>query len=116
MEEWMRAYKEINELEKQLVNHGTVLLKFWLHIDKEEQEKRFLERMKNPEKQWKITEEDWRNREKWDLYHQAVDEMLLKTSTVYAPWIVVEGNNKYYARIKVLEQVVLALEKKLGEH
>lgn len=115
MEEWMRAYKEINELEKQLVNHGTVLLKFWLHIDKEEQEKRFLERMKNPEKQWKITEEDWRNRENWDLYHQAVDEMLLKTSTAYAPWIVVEGNNKYYARIKVLEQVVLALKKKLGE-
>ena len=73
------------------------------------------QRQQNPEKQWKITEEDWRNREKWDLYEVAVNEMLLRTSTEYAPWIVVEGNDKYYARIKVLETVVNALERRLKE-
>ena len=79
------------------------------------QERRFKERQQNPEKQWKITEEDWRNREKGDLYEAAVNEMLLRTSTEYAPWIVVEGNDKYYARIKVLETVVNALERRLKE-
>jgi polyphosphate kinase 2 (PPK2 family) len=69
--------------------------------------------MENPDKQWKITEEDWRNRAKWDQYEKAVDEMLLRTSTSYAPWVVVEANDKYYARIKVLETVVNALEKRL---
>ncbi len=91
------------------------MLKFWMQIDKDEQERRFKERQQNPEKQWKITEEDWRNREKWDLYEVAVNEMLLRTSTEYAPWIVVEGNDKYYARIKVLETVVNALERRLKE-
>lgn len=114
-EEWTRAYKEINDMELQLVNHGTVVIKFWMHIDKDEQERRFKERMINPEKQWKITDEDWRNREKWDAYEAAVDEMLLRTSTSYAPWVVVEANSKYYARIKVLETVVDALEKALKE-
>ena len=94
---------------------GRVVLKFWMQIDKDEQERRFKERQQNPEKQWKITEEDWRNREKWDLYEAAVNEMLLRTSTEYAPWIVVEGNDKYYARIKVLETVVNALERRLKE-
>ena len=79
------------------------------------QERRFNERMNTPEKQWKITDEDWRNREKWPQYEIAVDEMILRTSTNYAPWIIVEGNNKYYARIKVLETVVEALEKRLKE-
>lgn len=109
--EWKRAYKEINDMEKDLADHGAVILKFWMQIDKEEQNRRFLNRQENPEKQWKITDEDWRNREKWDEYEKAVNEMLVRTSTEYAPWIVVEGNDKYYARIKVLETVVKTLEK-----
>lgn len=114
-EDWKRAYQEINEMEAHMANSGAVILKFWLHIDKDEQEKRFRERMENPDKQWKITEEDWRNREKWDQYEAAVNEMLVRTSTTYAPWIVVEGNCKYYARVKVLETVVDALEKKIRQ-
>ncbi len=112
-EEWKRAYKEINEMEANLVHAGAIVLKFWMHIDKNEQEKRFRERQENPAKQWKITDEDWRNRAKWDLYEPAVDEMLLRTSTPEAPWIIVEGNSKYYARIKVLETVIHAIEKRL---
>ena len=112
-EEWQRAYKEINQFEENLYNAGAIVLKFWMHIDKDEQERRFKERQGNPAKQWKITEEDWRNREKWDLYEKAVDEMLIRTSTTYAPWIIVEGNDKYYARVKVLKEVVDALEKRL---
>ncbi len=112
-QDWQRAYKEINQMEQQLVNHGAVVLKFWLHIDKEEQAHRFQDRQDNPEKSWKITDEDWRNREKWDLYEKAVDEMLVRTSTADAPWIIVEGNDKLYARIKVLETVVNALEKRM---
>lgn len=112
-EEWMRAYKEINDMEEHLANNGAIVIKFWMQIDKDEQERRFKERMETPEKQWKITGEDWRNREKWDAYEEAVDEMLIRTSTTYAPWIIVEGNNKYYARIKVLETVVKAIEERL---
>lgn len=114
-EEWKRAYKEINDMEKDLCDAGAIVIKFWMHIDKGEQERRFRERQENPEKQWKITEEDWRNREKWDLYEDAVNEMLLRTSTDYAPWVVVEGNDKYYARIKVLKTVVDAIEDRLKE-
>ena len=94
-------------------NDGYVVLKFWMQIDKDEQERRFKERQENAEKQWKITEEDWRNREKWVQYKEAVDEMLIRTSTEYAPWIVVEGNDKYYARIKVIQSVVQAIEEHL---
>lgn len=112
--EWHRAYQEINEMEKQFAQHGAIVLKFWLQIDKDEQERRFKERMENPDKQWKITDEDWRNREKWDAYERAVDEMLVRTSTTYAPWIIVEGNNKYHARIKVLRTVVEAMEARLN--
>lgn len=112
-EEWRRAYREINQMEEDLTSHGVIVLKFWLQIDKDEQERRFRERMDNPQKQWKITDEDWRNREKWDSYVEAVDEMLLKTSTTYAPWTVVEANSKYFARIKILETVVDALKKRL---
>ncbi len=111
-QEWQRAYKEINDMEKDWADAGAVVMKFWMQIDKDEQERRFKARQENPEKQWKITDEDWRNREKWDQYEDAVNEMLLRTSTDYAPWIVVEGNCKYYARIKVLETVVNALEKR----
>lgn len=114
-EEWKQAYQEINEMEDHMANAGAVVLKFWLHIDKDEQERRFLARQENPQKQWKITEEDWRNRGKWDQYEEAVNEMLVRTSTTYAPWIVVEGNCKYYARVKILRTVVDALEAKIRE-
>ncbi len=118
-EEWSRAYTEINDMEKHLANYGAIVLKFWMQIDKDEQERRFKDRQNNPEKSWKITDEDWRNREKWDAYEIAVDEMLIRTSTTYAPWIIVEGNDKYYARIKVLRTVVEAIEshlKKMDDH
>ena len=114
-EDWRRAYQEINEMESHMANFGAVVLKFWLHIDKDEQERRFNERMNDPAKQWKITDEDWRNREKWDAYEAAVNEMLVRTSTTYAPWTIVEGNSKYYARVKVLRTVVEALEEKIKE-
>ena len=114
-EEWQRAYKEINDMEKDLYDAGAIVIKFWMHIDKDEQERRFKERQQNPEKQWKITDEDWRNREKWEQYEDAVNEMLLRTSTDYAPWVVVEGNDKYYARVKVLKTVVDAIEERLKE-
>lgn len=114
-EEWQRAYKEINDMEADLAEADAVVLKFWMQIDKDEQARRFRDRQENPQKQWKITDEDWRNREKWDLYEEAVNEMLIRTSSPYAPWIVVEGNCKYYARIKVLETVVHAIEEKLRE-
>lgn len=112
-EEWQRAYTEINQMEQHIANHGAVILKFWMHIDKDEQLARFKARQENPLKQWKITDEDWRNREKWDLYEKAVNEMLFRTNTDYAPWIIVESNSKQFARIKVLETVVNAIEEKL---
>lgn len=114
-QEWRRAYKEMNDMERDLTDAGAIVLKFWLQIDKDEQERRFKARQENPEKQWKITDEDWRNREKWDQYEEAVNEMLIRTSTSNAPWIVVEGNCKYYARVKVLETVVAAIESRLEE-
>ena len=107
---WRRAYREINEMEQHLVSHGVVILKFWLHIDKDEQLKRFEDRKKDPFKVHKITEDDWRNREKWDEYEEAVDELLMRTHTSHAPWIIVESNHKKYARIKVLQTVTDALE------
>ena len=114
-QEWQRAYKEINAMEHDLASAGAIVLKFWMQIDKDEQERRFRARQENPDKQWKITDEDWRNREKWDQYEEAVNEMLIRTSTPDAPWIVVEGNCKYYARIKVLQTVVDAIEARLKE-
>ncbi|MEW5867672.1 MAG: hypothetical protein AB1894_00225 [Chloroflexota bacterium] len=110
--EWKRAYREINYFERQLVDYGTILFKFWLHIDKEEQLRRFESRSDDRLRSWKLTDEDWRNREKWDLYEEAVNEMLLKTSTITAPWTVVEGNSKLYARTKILRTIVekLSLE------
>ncbi len=114
-DEWQRAYDEINDMEKDLADSGAIVIKFWLQIDKDEQERRFKARESDPNKQYKITDEDWRNRDKWDMYDEAVNEMILKTSTPYAPWVVVEGNNKYYARVKVLETVVNAIEERLKE-
>ena len=112
-EEWKRAYREINEMEEQLIAAGAIVLKFWLHIDQAEQLRRFEERSSVPHKQWKITGEDWRNREQWGQYQLAVEEMIFRTSTTYAPWTIVEGNSKYYARIKVLKTVIEAIEKAL---
>jgi len=110
---WRRAYQEINEMEQHLVNHGVILQKFWLHIDKEEQLQRLNARQNNPEKQHKITPEDWRNYEKRPKYEQAVDEMLARTQNPYAPWIIVESNNKKFARIKVLKTVTDRLDEAL---
>ena len=111
--DWQRAYNEINEFEKELVDGNAVVIKFWVQIDKDTQLARFTDRQNTPEKQWKITDEDWRNREKWDQYEEAVDEMIQKTSTKYAPWIILESNDKKYARIKALKTVIKAIEKKL---
>ena len=113
--DWQRAYNEMNEFERELADWGAVIIKFWVQIDNKTQLERFTDRQNTPEKQWKITEEDWRNREKWDLYEQAVDEMLQKTNTVYAPWYVLESNDKRYARIKALRIVVDAIQKACRE-
>ena len=102
-------------MEKDLADAGAVVLKFWMQIDKKEQEKRFRQRQENPEKQWKITDEDWRNREKWPAYEQAVDEMLQKTSTQKSPWHILPSNDKKFARVKALEIIVDTLEKALEE-
>ncbi|MCL1787501.1 MAG: polyphosphate:AMP phosphotransferase [Defluviitaleaceae bacterium] len=107
---WRRAYQEINEMEQHLANHGTIMLKFWLHIDKDEQLRRFENRQSDPLKQHKITDADWNNRSNWEAYEVAVDEMLARTHTPHAPWIIVESNNKKYARIKVLKTVTDALD------
>jgi len=112
-EEWRRAYKEINEMEKSIVNFGGIVLKFWLHIDKEEQLNRFEAREDKEHKKWKITEEDWRNREKWDDYKVAVDEMLYRTSTSYAPWDIIEFNSKKFGRIKAMKKIIEAFEEKI---
>jgi polyphosphate kinase 2 (PPK2 family) len=112
--EWQRAYREINQFERQLVDFGTIIFKFWVQISAEEQLQRFESRANTPYKSWKLTAEDWRNRNKWDQYEAAVDEMLLKTSTVSAPWTIVEGNNKWWARIKTLHTVVDKLSHELN--
>ncbi len=112
-EEWKRAYREINEFERQLVDFGTILAKFWIHISKEEQLHRFQSRQETPYKAWKLTDEDWRNRKKWDLYQEAINDMLLKTSTLTAPWTIVEGNCKWYARVKALRTLVDLLTQEL---
>ncbi len=108
--DWKRAYAEINDFEAQLMRNGNVVVKFWLAISKEEQLKRFKAREQIEFKRFKITEEDWRNRKKWDPYEAAVCDMVDRTSTDIAPWTLVEANNKYYARIKVLRTVCGALE------
>ena len=110
---WQRAFGEINAFEQQLVDHGTVLLKFWLHISPEEQLKRFRKREKTPWKRHKITAEDWRNRERWDDYAHAVDDMLAYTDTVAAPWMLVPADCKRHARIEVLEVFCDRLERAL---
>ena len=112
--DWKRAYNEMNEFEKELSDWGAIIIKFWVHIDKDTQLQRFTDRQNNPEKRWKITDEDWRNREKWDLYEEAIDEMLQKTNTRFAPWYILESVDKKYARIKALKIIVEQLENALN--
>jgi polyphosphate:AMP phosphotransferase len=111
--EWSRAYAEIEEFEEELTEHGIVLVKYWLHITKDEQERRFKERAKSPYKSWKLTEEDWRNREKWGAYELAVNDMVARTSTRHAPWHLIAANDKNYARVEVLRVAADAIEQAL---
>ena len=112
-DDWRRAYREMNEFERQLYDWGAVVVKFWLQIDREEQLRRFQARQNDPQKQWKITDEDWRNREKWPLYETAVNEMLQYTSTDFAPWNIIEANDKKYARVKTLKIINRMIEERL---
>ena len=107
--EWRRAYREINDFERQLNDAEIAVVKLWFHISKDEQERRFAARAKTPHKRWKLTNEDWRNRDKWDDYEKAVADMLVKTSTQRAPWTLVEAEDKRWARVKTLETVAAAL-------
>jgi polyphosphate kinase 2 (PPK2 family) len=113
-DEWRRAYSEINSFEEMLTESGILLMKYWIHVTRDEQLNRFKERETTPHKQWKLTEEDWRNREKWDEYEHAVNDIVERTSTKAAPWTLIEGNDKRYARVKVIktlcEQMELALK------
>ncbi|MBJ7551404.1 polyphosphate kinase 2 family protein [Marinomonas ostreistagni] len=111
--EWQRAYQEINEFERMLTDDGVRIIKIFMHISKGEQLKRFEERLNNPMKQWKLTEEDIRNRAKWDDYEGATDEMFQRTSTISAPWTIIPGNKKWFARIEVLNTVIEALSKEV---
>ena len=113
-EEWLRAYTEINDFEEELSDADILIVKYWLHIDKDEQEKRFKEREQVSYKKHKITDEDYRNREKWSDYEDAIDDMVTRTSTEYAPWHLIEANDKRFARMKVLKTFCRELEKKLG--
>ena len=110
---WARAYDEINEFERDLVDWGAILLKFWVEIDREEQMARFTARAEDPAKQWKITDEDWRNRDKYPQYREAVEDMFRLTSTEFAPWIILESNDKLYARVKALRIINQALQARL---
>jgi polyphosphate kinase 2 (PPK2 family) len=112
-DQWRRAYDEIKSFERMLTDEGMVLVKFWMHISHDEQLRRFTAREQEPVKRWKLTEEDWRNREKRSEYESAVTEMLERTDTSFAPWTVVEANDKRHARVKVVETVVESLERGL---
>lgn len=112
-EEYERSGVEINGFENFMTSNGTILIKFWVEISKDEQLLRFNERRLDPMKRWKITDEDWRNREKWEVYEKYVDSMMVQTNAPNAPWTVVESNDKRYARIKVLETIVSKLKKEL---
>jgi len=111
--DWMRAYAEINDFEEQLARHGAVVIKYWLQISKSEQHRRFKRREKTRHKQFKITPEDWRNREKWNAYQVAAADMIERTGTAHAPWVLVESNDKHWARVKILQTLVEALRTRL---
>jgi len=108
--QWRRAYQEICEFERTLVDEGMILVKFWLHLSDQEQLRRFERRQRDPLKRWKLTDEDWRNRDKRQAYEDAVEDMLDRTDTSYAPWSLVEGDSKRWARVKVVETVIGAVE------
>jgi polyphosphate kinase 2 (PPK2 family) len=112
--EWKRAYREINDFERALCDDGMILVKIWLHVSADEQLKRFKAREKDPLKSWKLTDEDWRNREKRAQYEDAIDEMVRRTSTEAAPWELIPGESKRYARVEVLRRVIAAVEKRLA--
>jgi polyphosphate kinase 2 (PPK2 family) len=114
-EQWMRAYDEINNFEQTLADEGMILVKFWLHLSREEQLSRFEAREKNPLKAWKLTEEDWRNRERHEEYRQAVEDMVARTDQPYAPWDLIEGESKRFARVKVIETVIARIEDGMRE-
>jgi polyphosphate kinase 2 (PPK2 family) len=114
-EQWLRAYEEINSFEKSLSDEGMVLVKLWMHISDEEQLKRFKRREKDPLKTWKLTDEDWRNREKRDAYVEAVEDMLARTDQPHAPWSLIEGDSKRYARVQVIEAVIERIEHGMRE-
>ncbi len=113
-DEWRRSYAEINDFEDQLIDHGIVLIKYWIHISKDEQYQRFKQREETPYKRWKLTDEDWRNREKWAYYEQAVNDMVQYTSTAKAPWTLIEGNDKRFARVKAIRTYCDRLTAALG--
>ena len=110
-DEWERAYDEINNFEHLLTDGNYIIIKFWIHIDKEEQLNRFNARSQDPYKSWKLTDEDWRNREKFDDYVTIADEMFEKTDSENAPWVLISGNDKYYARIQILKETLAHIEK-----
>ena len=110
-DEWQRAYDEINNFERLLTDGNYIMIKFWIHIDKDEQLNRFTARAQDPYKAWKLTDEDWRNREKFGLYSEAADEMFAKTDKENAPWCLIPGNDKLYARVQVLKEVIAHIEK-----
>ena len=109
-EQWLRAYDEINGFERSLADEGMILVKFWMHISSQEQLKRFQKRERDPLKTWKLTDDDWRNRDKRDSYAEAVEDMLGRTDQPYAPWHLVEADSKRYARVKVVETVIERIE------
>jgi AMP-polyphosphate phosphotransferase len=113
-DEWRRAFREINELEEHQTSAGMIICKFWLHLSKEEQLRRFKDRERDPFRAYKLTPEDWRNRARWGDYLAAVEEMLARTSTRHAPWTVVEADDKYYARVKVVRTIASAIERALA--
>ena len=115
IEEWERAYQEIVDFERSLAAEGTVLVKFWMHISDEEQLKRFERRRDTPLKRWKLTDEDWRNREKRGAYEEAIEEMFERTDLLEAPWVVVPGDSKKFARVFVAETVVSEIERGMRE-
>jgi polyphosphate kinase 2 (PPK2 family) len=113
-DEWKRAYREINDFERQLVEDNAILVKLYLHVTKDEQLARFKRRASDPYKHWKISDEDWRNRKKWDEHVEAAEDMFEKTSPDHAPWAVIAANFKWHARVRVVKTVLDAVDKVLG--
>jgi polyphosphate kinase 2 (PPK2 family) len=114
-EQWMRAYDEINSFEKSLCDEGMILIKLWMHISDSEQLKRFRARERNPLKAWKLTDDDWRNRERRGEYEQAVEDMIARTDQPYAPWDLIAGESKKFARVQVVETVIRRIEDGMRE-